>query len=113
MADITYNTVIGGDYEVKVGNRYEVAEGKFGTMPAPTVGLQKRVQEVAERDGVTDMDIARAILKDLPDFSEDNAIFGMPQAVVKDFFTLVSKIVSKLTGESEASLLSQAAEQAK
>ena len=96
MADIDYNAAMNGDYTPKVGDRYEISPGNWGTMPAPTLGLQNRLQAMAEEEA-TDIKMARAILVGTKGFDDDDAIFGMAQAVVLDFFTLVQKIANRLT----------------
>ena len=103
MAKIDINTVINGEYEVAVGNEYEVAPGKWGCLLPPTAELQERVFKMAEEDGVTDLKVCRMVLAGLPDFSEDKAITGMATKVVQDFFTLVLKIVERLNQDSALS----------
>jgi hypothetical protein len=103
MAKIDINTVINGEYEVAVGNEYEVAPGKWGRLKPPTAELQERVMKMAEEEGMTDLKVCREVLAGLPDFSEDNVITGMPTKVVQDFFTLVLRIVKRLTGDSALS----------
>jgi hypothetical protein len=100
MARIDINTVINGEYEVAVGNEYEVAPGKWGRLLPPTVELQERVIKMVEDDDTTDLKVCKEVLAGLPDFSDDKAITGMPAQVVRDFFTLVLKIVQKLSQNS-------------
>jgi len=107
MAKIDINTVVNGEYEVAVGNEYEVAPGKWGRLLPPTVELQNRVIKMAEEEGMTDVKMCRSVLHGLPDFSDENAIFGMPGRVVQDFFTLVLKIAERLNPESTLSVDSQ------
>ena len=96
MADINYNVASGGDYTPQVGDRYEISPGNWGIMPAPTLGLQNRLAAMAEEEA-SDIKMARAILVGTQGFDDDDAIFGMAQAVVLDFFTLVQKIADRLT----------------
>ena len=103
MAKIDINTVINGEYEVAVGNEYEVAPGKWGRLLPPTAELQNRVFKMAEEEGITDLKVCREVLAGLPDFSDDKAITGMASKVVQDFFTLVLKIVQKLSPDSTSS----------
>ena len=106
MAKIDINTVINGEYEVAVGNEYEVAPGKWGRLLPPTAELQNRVFKMAEEEGMTDLKVCREVLAGLPDFSDDKAITGMANKVVQDFFTLVLKIVEKLSPGSTSSAAS-------
>jgi len=95
MADISYNTVANGEYTPQVGDRYEISPGNWGTMPPPTVGLQNKLAKMTD-EGASDLELAREIVKDAKNFGEEDVIFGMAQAVVKDFFTLTARIVEKL-----------------
>lgn len=105
MAKIDFNTVINGEYEVAVGNEYEVAPGKWGRLKPPTIQLQKRAYEMTEDPNCTDIDVCKEVLAGLPSFEEGEEVLGMPSQVVVDFFTLVLKIVGKL---SPGSTLSEA-----
>ena len=96
MADISYNTVVNGDYTPQVGDRYEISPGNWGTMPAPTLGLQDKLQKMSEEEA-TDLKMVRAILTGLNGFDDDDAIFGMAQAAVLDFFSLLNMIAKRLT----------------
>lgn len=102
MAKIDYNTVLEGGYEVRVGNEYELAEGKSGKLKVPTQALQESVFKMAKEEGITDLKVARAVLSDLPDFKDDDHIPAIASAVVQDFFTLLTRIAKRLTPESEA-----------
>lgn len=100
MAKIDFNAASAGGYDVAVGNEYEIAPGKFGKLPAPTVKLQRVVETMASESDVTDLKVCRAILSDLPEFDDDDAIAGMASVAVTDFFTLLKQIEARLTQES-------------
>lgn len=102
MAKIDYNAILAGGYEVLVGTEYELAEGKSGKLRVPTQALQEEVFKLAKEDGITDLKVARVVLKDLPDFKDEDHIPAVASAVVQDFFTLLTRIVKRLTPESEA-----------
>ena len=103
MARIDYNAVLGEDYDVRVGNEYELAEGKWGKLRVPTQALQDEVFALSKEDGITDLKVARKVLKDLPDFKDEDVIVAMAAVVVVDFFTLLTKIAERprfVSGES-------------
>ena len=102
MAKIDYNAVLEGGYEVRVGNEYELAEGKLGILRVPTQALQENVFKLAKEEGITDLKVARAVLSGLPDFKDEDHIPAMASAVVQDFFTLLTRIAKRLTPDSEA-----------
>lgn len=108
MAKIDFNTVINGEYEVAVGNEYEVAPGKWGRLKPPTIQLQKRAYQMTEDPDCTDIDVCKEVLAGLPSFEEGEEVLGMPSQVVVDFFTLVLKIVGKLSPDSALSVDSTA-----
>lgn len=106
MARIDINAVIDGHNEPRVGDEYEVAPGKWGKMKLPTIGIQEQVFNLIEertKDGEDesglDLEVARLVLGDLPDFDPKNAISGMASKVTQDFFILLAKIVARLTPE--------------
>ena len=102
MAKIDYNAVLEGGYEVQVGNEYELAEGKWGKLRVPTQALQEKIFNLIKEEGITDLKVAREVLKDLGDFKDEDHVPAMAAAVVQDFFTLLTKIAAKLTPDSEA-----------
>tara|TARA_R110002126_G_scaffold214398_1_gene360669 strand:+ start:877 stop:1188 length:312 start_codon:yes stop_codon:yes gene_type:complete len=102
MAKIDYNAVLEGGYEVRVGNEYELAEGKWGKLRVPTAKLQEEVFAKGKEEGITDLVVAKIVLKDLPsDIDNSDVIFTMDSVVVRDFFTLLTKIVKRLTPDLE------------
>ncbi len=103
MAKIDYNAVLEGGYEVQVGNEYELAEGKWGKLRVPTAKLQEAFFAKGKEKGITDLIVAKMVLKDLPsDIEDGDVIFSMDSVVVQDFFALLTKIVKRLTPDSEA-----------
>jgi hypothetical protein len=102
MAKIDYNAVLEGGYEVRVGNEYELAEGKWGKLRVPTQALQEKIFKMAEDKDATDLKVARAVLGDLQDFKDEDHVPAMASAVVQDFFTLLTRIAKRLTPDSEA-----------
>ena len=103
MAKIDYNAVLEGGYEVRVGNEYELAEGKWGTLRVPTQALQERAIEIVGTGDFEYLKLSRELLKGLPDFKDEDHIPTMAVTVAKDFFTLLTKIAEKLNPDSEAS----------
>jgi hypothetical protein len=105
MAKIDYNAVLEGGYEVRVGNEYELAEGKWGTLRVPTQALQKSAFATYKEDGNEEakgLKMARLVLANLDEFKDEDHIPAMAVAVVQDFFTLLTRIAEKLTPASEA-----------
>lgn len=107
MLKIDYNAVMKGGYVVEVGNEYELSPEKWGKLKMPTVALQEQVASIVEASADDDLDgaflkIARLVLGGLASFKDEDEGFGMSQAVVTDFFTLLRQIVERLTTGSEA-----------
>lgn len=113
MAKIDLNAVLDGHDSPRVGDKYEVAPGKWGTMPPPTGKVRDMYWEMMQEDAEVldahdpesneepelphgDLGITRALLKDLPSFDDDDAIEGMAAKVVADFFTMSVRTKEKL-----------------
>jgi hypothetical protein len=108
MARIDLNALLDGCNEPRVGDEYEVAPGKWGKLKSPTIELQEKVFALVEagsadgnEDRLLDIEMARLVLDGLPDFDPKNAVSGMASKVTQDFFTLLAKIVERLTPESK------------
>lgn len=101
---VDLNTILSDeDRQVMVGDEYEMSVGNWGTMKAPTVALQQSVIDASEKEGVTDLKVARMVLDGLKPFDDDDQIAGMASAVVRDFFSIVIRIGERLKELSEQS----------
>lgn len=102
MAKIDLNAVLDGHDNPRVGDEYEIAPGKWGKMKVPTIDLQEKATELAQKEGATDLEFARLVLDGDLDFNDKNAISGMASKVTQDFFTLLLRTVKAVTPESGA-----------
>lgn len=97
MAKVDINAVLEGYDNPRVGDKYEVAEGKWGTMPAPTGKVRDAYFACLEDGEKTDLEVTRVLLPDLPDFPDEDAIDGMSAKVVRDFFIMYNTMKEKLS----------------
>jgi hypothetical protein len=93
----------GEEYTPRPGLQYEVADGVWGTMRRPTVSLVVDASTATGAEDASAIDIAKMVLAGADDLTPDNAILGMAQRVVGDFFTMLRLIDEMLQGNSRPS----------
>jgi hypothetical protein len=99
---ITLGTLLEGtQYTPVPGNEYEIAEGVWGTLRAPTKALVDEVTALASGEEVSDIVLAKKVLGPTKPVTDDRLIVGMAAVVVQDFFTCYAKIVDVLTARSQ------------
>ena len=99
---ITLATLLEGvEYTPVPGNQYEISEGNFGTLRAPTKTLTDEVAELAGTEGVSEMDLVKKILTGLKPVEVDKAYLGMAAVAVQDFFSCVTRIAEMLNARSQ------------
>lgn len=98
MAKVDINAVLDGYDNPRVGDKYEVATGQWGTMPAPT-GKVRQAYFSALEEHDTDLDVVVALMPELKGVSPDDAIDGMAAKVVRDFFSMYGKMRERLSQE--------------
>jgi hypothetical protein len=84
----------GEDYVPRVGAQYEITPGNWGKLKVPTMALQKKLAQMGDDHDGEGLDLAfcREMLDELKSFGDDDIILGMPSVVVRDFFTLGTRI---------------------
>lgn len=105
MAKVDINAVLDGYDNPRVGDKYELATGVWGTMPAPTGKVRKAYFEALEEYD-TDMQVVEALMPDVKDVDPDTLIDGMAAKVVRDFFSMYETMRKRLStglGQSEPS----------
>lgn len=99
---ITLATLLEGvEYTPVPGNEYEIAEGIFGTLRAPTQELVDEISAASSEPDVTDLALAKKVLRGLKPFDDKKAIMGAATAAVQDFFTCLERTVAVLNARSK------------
>ncbi len=106
MAKIDLNAVLDGEYDVRVGNEYEIAPNVWGVLRPPTKKVQDRVFKMAERaaemleEGNEDsgsgdsefsnLGVCKLVLALKDSVDDEDVIPQMAEVVVNDFFILLT-----------------------
>lgn len=110
---ITLATLLEGtQYTPVPGNEYEIAEGVWGVLRPPTAELNDEVQALLDGEDYTDLAGCKKVLKGLKAIDEKKLIPGMPSMVMRDFFSMLTRIGVTLSAWSTPSVPSEAAPQA-
>jgi len=84
-------------YTPAPGHEYEIADGVWGTMKAPTAALIEKVGKRLGEPDCTDLEVCKIVLKGLPDELDENSIlYGMPSKASADFFSMLRLIDTEL-----------------
>lgn len=108
---VTLATLLEGvEYTPVPGTEYEIADGVWGVMRPPTTDLVSKVDALLKEESYTDLEGAKVVLKGLKPVAEGALIPGMAALVVRDFFTMLTLIGTRLNALLAQSAPSEGAE---